>query len=184
MQKLWRHKNYNEALGCVPIAHEYVLEEIWSSNKPNILDENGVDTGVVNNDYSNITTPDLSIARNKFLYIERKEVGNDFADFMDARLVVLGQGLTDVFNAGYILNDISERCVEILDEGYEKVRVSISRGRWKSAKRKMKAVIVNAELETLITENLTPIGQTSMIDQVQLILDVNAKIDYEITRLY
>lgn len=179
MQKLWQYKKFDEAMGCVPVSEIYKLEKIWSSSQPLIEGTSDVDS-----DYEDKTTPDLSIERNKFLYIERKEVGNDFADFMDARLVVLGQALTDIFNAGYIANDISDQCVEILDNSYEKTRDKCATGRWKSAKRKVQSVTIDATLENLIADNLTPIGQSDMIKQVELLADIKAKIDYEINRLY
>lgn len=109
--------------------------------------------------FSLITDVNEVIYLQRELYKERRRQGLEYSDTMDARLIVLGNGIPNAV--------LSEQVRSILDIMFNNARYETSLGRWVSAKREIDIVQENETLEYLINTYSLPINQAGLIQEVK-----------------
>ena len=153
----WRYIGYDPESRRIKEGFEYKNPEIDSLTQP---DE----------DYVNITTPELLIDKQVQKYPERERVGKEYSNFMDARLIILGESIPD--------ENLSEAVRSEIDTLFTSTRFEISLGRWISARREVQLVQESEGLQMMIDTFSFP------IDQKGLIQEVKDYIELQIENLY
>ena len=153
----WRYIGYDPESRRIKEGFEYKNPEIDSLTQP---DE----------DYVNITTPELLIDKQVQKYPERERVGKEYSNFMDARLIILGESIPD--------ENLSEAVRSEIDTLFTSTRFEISLGRWISARREVQLVQESEGLQMMIDTFSLP------IDQKGLIQEVKDYIELQIENLY
>ncbi len=116
------------------------------------------------------------IAIEKEKYIDRKSEGEDYAETMDARLILMAANL----NAAGVPLATCEDIRAELDGMFNGARFEVSFGRWISAKRVIDTVIPSPSLQTIVDTY----GLGENIDQPEIIQEVVDRINLAILELY
>lgn len=174
--KRFLHKEYDFEKGCFPLDYDlsngWEYPEVFASQNPDETKYN-VDT----DPYQSAV-----IAKDAEGYVLRRESGVQFADFMQARLLLIESSLK---SAG-IPDDINEFIRAKIDFMFIDTEVELRMGKWKSAQREIKKlydiagnVITNKVLQSKLDEY-----QITLIVQDNLVNEIKSKIDESVNNLY
>lgn len=158
--ELYKYK-YVEADGKTVLKpNVYKTPFIWSEEAPD-------------NDYELASTEEKSnyvIKTETSNYQERKRLGTEYSNIMDARLILLGKSIPDA--------TLSELIRSEVDDLFNASRFQVSLGRWISAKREIYKVVPSSTLQHAIDTYSIP------LDQDVLIQEVKNYIDQKVVELY
>lgn len=162
--KLYKYIHVEGDGATVPVEFDYKEPFVWSGIPPG-------------DDYTEVEGLELQskmISREKSGYPERLKIGIDYADYMNARLIVLRKLL---LSNGLPL-ELVKTIVRALRLLTESTRVQISSGLWVSAEDEADTMITDNNLQALITQYTLP------IDQAEIISEIKAKIQKSLMDLY